>query len=104
MKEIKIANINKKADGYSNRMIVVEELNGIQFLISYNTLIAYEDKAGKLHKTWSGYSRTSLRHLARFGYPVSKKEWQALPCEPIPSDYAFSFAFGILGKVAGGER
>ena len=99
MKEIEIANINEKADGYSDRMVVVECVDGVRFLISYNTLIAYPDKAGKLHRTWGGYSRISMNHLKKFGCPTSKSEWQGLPCEPIPSKYAFSFAFGALDSL-----
>ena len=75
---------NKRLDGHSNRAIEVHH-NGMRFLISYWTIVAYEDSEGKFHRLWDGYSQTTVKnHVAIFGHNFSKKEWEALPVESLP--------------------
>lgn len=54
-------------------------------IYSYSTLVAMV-KNGKLHRYWSGYSATTIKHinqvLITLGMPkISKKDWEELPCE-----------------------
>ena len=54
-------------------------------LYSYNTLVAWYDENG-FHRKWSGYSRTTSRHVDAFrlflGLPkLGKKEWESLEVE-----------------------
>lgn len=49
-------------------------------LRSYYTDVAYFDHDGKFHKTWDGYSATTLKHINMFrkrsGFaPLNKREW-----------------------------
>lgn len=49
-------------------------------LRSYNTDVAYFDYDGKFHKTWDGYSATTLKHINLFRgkrglAPLNKREW-----------------------------
>lgn len=65
---------------------IVEDTNGEIFLRSYDTLVAYINKAGEFVRLWSGYSLTTMNHINDFcrfhGLPgFSKKEWEALPVE-----------------------
>lgn len=49
-------------------------------LRSYQTDVAYFDHDGKFHKTWDGYSATTLKHINLFREkrglaPLNKREW-----------------------------
>lgn len=60
--------------------------NGNKVLVSYNTRVAYIDSEGKFHRTWWGYSATTMRHVNSFidTFGVSgggKKWWDNLPVE-----------------------
>lgn len=52
-------------------------------LKSYETIVCYRDAAGKLHRTWSGWSATTGRHIASFDGP-GKAGWDKMPVEPVP--------------------
>ena len=77
----------RKLDGYSNRAMV-KKVRDCKFLISYWTVVGYKDAEGKFHKTWDGYSATTVgNHVRRFGFNYSKKEWENLPLEKLPYDF-----------------
>lgn len=49
-------------------------------LKSYETIVGYKDPNGKVHRTWSGWSATTGRHIyAAFG--IRKAAWDRLPVE-----------------------
>lgn len=67
--------------------------NGLTALKSYDTIVCYFDRNG-LHRTWGGWSATTAKHvndfLTRYAsavkmWKLSKKEWEALPVEDVPS-------------------
>lgn len=55
----------------------------LQILRSYETFVAYIDDAGKVHKTWDGWSATTGRHIKTF-CGLNKSAWDRLPLEPAP--------------------
>lgn len=80
-----IENARKSGHAYilpnsNNRAVVIEDGNKL-FLQSYDTLIIEFDKeTGTIKKLWDGYSKTTLKHVNDFLYPLtkqtySKKEW-----------------------------
>lgn len=78
--------IIRKIDGYSDRAFIVEK-GARRFLVSYWTIVCYTDENGKFHRTWGGWSLTTVNnHVKKFGYSFSKKKWEALPCEDLPAD------------------
>lgn len=61
---------------------------GVTYLVSYSTYVCFYDAMGRFHRTWRGWSRTTMRHIVefvkQFGHgvgPLTKKEWEALPVE-----------------------
>lgn len=77
-----------KLDGYSNRAMV-KKIRDCEFLISYWTVVGYKDADGKFHRTWNGYSDTTVHnHVRKFGFNYSKKEWENLPLEKFPYDFS----------------
>ena len=70
---------------------VCVKLDGIDrntYLQSYSTIVGYLDTNGAFHRTWSGYSSTTMRHinafLKYFSIPGGgKKWWDALPVEAL---------------------
>lgn len=63
---------------------VIEEGNRI-FLQSYNTIVGYISE-GKFHRTWNGYSATTVRHVSSFCEmyglgTVNKGKWDAMEIE-----------------------
>ena len=72
---------------------VVIETNGYAMLKSYETIVAYIDKAGSFHRTWDGYSATTMRHINAFICTchcnlerecTGKAWWERLPVEDLP--------------------
>lgn len=65
---------------------IIEDVNGEIFLRSYDTLVAYINKAGEFIRLWDGYSVTTMNHindfLRFFNIPGGgKKWWEALEVE-----------------------
>ena len=65
---------------------VVREFEHGSVLMSYGTPVVAVDKSGKIHRLWSGYSATTMRHvnafMANMNIPQGGKSWwTALPCE-----------------------
>jgi len=58
--------------------------NGKEVLQSYNTIVAYRDEKGEVHRTWGGWSATTGRHIYAF-CGKHKAEWGKLPVEPEPA-------------------
>ena len=61
---------------------------GVTYLVSYSTYVCFYDAKGRFHRTWYGWSHTTMRHVVefvkQFGHgigPLTKKEWEALPVE-----------------------
>ena len=80
---------NKRLDGYSNRAMTIKKGEN-EFLLSYWTIVGYKDKEGKFHRTWDGYSATTVsNHVRRFGFNFNKKEWEALPLECFPDGLGY---------------
>lgn len=79
------SNVIRKIDGYSDRAIVIEKY-GCRFLLSYRTIVCYFDEFGTFHRTWDGYSNTTVHnHVSRFiGSSMSKKEWESIPLSELP--------------------
>lgn len=50
------------------------------FLQSYNTIVAYKDSDGSLHRAWDDYSPTTGNHLYAFA-GIRKKDWDKMPVE-----------------------
>ena len=69
-------------DGYSKRAARIDTKGGRKYIRSYNTLVGFVDRNGKLHRFWDGYSATTLKHINLI-YPdgINKKEWLSLKIE-----------------------
>lgn len=75
-------------NSFYGKAIVCETWNGVKILKSYETIVAYIDYAG-LHKTWNGYSRTTMLHVNNFLLfyglkKINKKEWVNMDTELKP--------------------
>jgi len=70
----------------TNGRAIVKELDGRRYLISYWTIVCYVDKDGSFHRTWDGYSQTTVHnHVFKFiQRSISKREWEAMPVENLP--------------------
>ena len=54
--------------------------DGTEYLKSYDTIVMRRDPDGTLHRTWSGWSATTGRHVAAFcGY--NKAAWDRMAVE-----------------------
>lgn len=62
---------------------LVIRMNGKEVLQSYDTIVAYRDHKGELHRTWDGWSATTGRHIYAF-CGKHKAEWDKLPIEDEP--------------------
>lgn len=61
---------------------------GMNYLKSYDTIVCYTDTKGRFHRTWDGYSSTSMRHINAFCKAMNingggKKWWEELKVEKI---------------------
>ena len=74
-------------DGYSKRAARIDTKGGRKYIRSYNTLVGFVDRTGKLHRYWNGYSATTLKHI-NLVYPegVNKAEWNALKVEKMDAN------------------
>ena len=78
--------MHDRAKSFYGKATVFQNLSGKYILKSYQTDVCYIDSEG-LHRTWDGYSVTTLRHVDEFsrqilGKPVNKKTWCAMEVEP----------------------
>jgi len=74
---------------FYGKAIVIESARGKKYLKSYKTIVGYLDKNNTFHRTWGGYSATTMRHvnsfLAYFNLPGGGKQWwDGLKVEPSP--------------------
>lgn len=67
-------------DGYSKRAYTVKYY-GRLYIKSYNTLVAYVDRNGNIHRLWNEWSATTQKHINKSGVPMDKKTWQSLKVE-----------------------
>lgn len=56
---------NDNHKSFYGKAIVQEYVNG-SVLFSYGTPVIAVDQAGKIHRLWSGYSATTMRHVNAF--------------------------------------
>ena len=74
---------------YWNRARVARNANsGAYLLSSYGTVVCIIDAAGRFHRSWKGWSRTTSRHVIEFfrqfggkGPLPYKAVWLGLPVE-----------------------
>lgn len=59
--------------------------DGVEYLQSYNTIVAVKTDDGTIHRTWDGYSATTQRHIKAFA-GLNKHEYLSLPYEPEYAD------------------
>lgn len=77
------------------RKATIIEDDDVVYLKSYTTIVGFINK-GIFHRTWEGYSRTTMRHVNAFlnTYNVfgegNKTWWEGLPVESIPLDKEMS--------------
>lgn len=80
--------LKPKYDGrksFYGKATVIESLSGKKILRSYSTDVCYIDSDG-LHRTWGGYSATTMRHINEFvfqmlGETLNKKTWESMKVE-----------------------
>ena len=80
---------NSRKSFYGKAHVI--EAGPLRLLKSYETVVAYRDKRGKLRRTWWGWSATTARHVDAFAVTVcnrprgiGKAEWEKMPVEPVP--------------------
>lgn len=69
---------------WSNCSLRVYE-DGAKVLLSYDTVVAYMDGKGSLHRLWGGWSQTTMGHV-RKAFEIAhmvKAEWLAMPVERV---------------------
>lgn len=70
---------------YGKAKVIMEENRVL--LKSYNTIVGYISE-GKFHRTWNGYSQTTVRHVSSFCEmygldTVNKAKWDAMEVESV---------------------
>lgn len=81
---------------FYGKAVVYDDGDGVRYLISYETPVAYVDDADTvdglpvLHRLWSGYTPTTGRHLRAFSNLYSNGAggvdwWRSLPVEDVPA-------------------
>lgn len=63
---------------YGKALVVIDESNNSETLLSYGTPIVKRDRKGVLVRLWDGWSVTTGRHIAAF-CGLNKKEFERLP-------------------------
>lgn len=74
-----------RCKSFYGKATVLESLSGKKILRSYSTDVCYFDSDG-FHRTWGGYSVTTMRHINEFAYQMfgetfSKKDWESMKVE-----------------------
>ena len=74
---------------YGKASVIYDSKTSNVMLKSYNTIVCYVDANDVLHKTWKGYSNTTMRHVREFvlqqlDHNITKKEWSSMTLEPEP--------------------
>jgi len=92
-------------NSFYHKAHVIED-NGTLALQSYDTIVCKIEN-GQFVKLWNGYSGTTMRHINDFrrqnGYcSLTKKEWDALPCEH-KKRYKVVFTNFFTGGNFGGQ-
>lgn len=98
MENLEGLTIQSKVDGYSNRAEIVT-YKGNRFLISYNTVVAYQSNRGKFYRLWDRYSVTTMRHLYLFGWNIGKKEWLKNKVYSLPKKYTYISKYAETREV-----
>lgn len=83
--ETELKPINDRCKSFYGKASVIRYEN--TYLKSYNTIVCYVDTDGVFHRTWKGYSATTMRHIKEFttqilGRAITKKEWDSMTIEP----------------------
>ena len=96
--------VTRKIDGYSDRAFFVDRY-GKRFIVSYYTIVGYIDGRGRFHRTWDGYSQTTVNnHVAKTGFYFSKKEWEALPVETLPKYNGYQLGYYDIVSYSDSRR
>lgn len=66
---------------YNKAIVHVSSKDGSVMLQSYSTIVAVRTRDGVIHRLWDGYSATTMRHLAAFGFQGGKAAWSKMPVE-----------------------
>lgn len=90
---------NKSYYGKAN---IIRDNDGNLYLMSYRTIVCYFDNRGIFHRTWGGYSATTMKHvntfMDRFGAGEGGKAWwDAQPVEREPWMPDWVYGHGKLG-------
>jgi len=94
----------RKIDGYSDRAYFVDRFNR-RFIVSYYTIVGYIDCRGRFHRTWGGYSKTTVdKHIAASGFYFSKKDWEKLPVENLPKYKGFQLGYYDIVSYSDSRR
>ena len=85
IKEYDLPCLDARKSFYGKAKVIMEE-NRI-LLKSYNTIVGYISE-GKFHRTWDGYSQTTVRHINSFCKmygldTVNKAKWDAMEIESV---------------------
>lgn len=51
---------------FYGKATVIYTPDNCKYLRSYNTIVCYVDAFGIFHRTWDGYSATTMRHINSF--------------------------------------
>lgn len=62
--------------GSNGKAKVIQTEKG-EYLVSYNTTVLFTSKAGRRYRTWTGWSRTTGRHIKAY-CGLNKAEYEAL--------------------------
>ena len=67
-------------------------VNGVWYLMSYDTIVCAVSPSGEFRRYWMGYSATTMRHINSFleshGFKgMGKGEWCNLPGSKLLFDY-----------------
>lgn len=89
MKIYELLPTNGRKSFYGKAKVI--EIDGENFLQSYNTIVCKIDKNGNFVKMWDGYSATTMAHINSFAALFNinghgKKWYESLEMQDVPSD------------------
>lgn len=74
---------------FGGKAVAIKDGNTV-YLQSYDTIVGFV-RNGNFHRTWDGYSATTMRHVNAFLAYCSvdgggKAWWESLPIEKLPTE------------------
>lgn len=87
-----LPSVYSRNQSFYGKANVAEYEDGTKALWSYTTPVCYIDQRGAFHRTWHGYSATTMKHVNDFIYQNGihgggAAWWRSQPCEELPMDY-----------------